>query len=125
LKKEAIPIATNVDMSVSSKTIGIDLNQEFGYSIQAVWTGTPIGTFTVEVSNDIVPIASIPGNPIGPNPAANVVNWSTYTNSNVTTTGTNGNWTWISQLIPYRWARLSYAATSGTGNLNVVMYAKG
>lgn len=125
MKKEAVPLAVNQDMSTSSKTIGLDLNQEFGYSIQAVWTGAPVGTFTVEVSNDIVPVAPATSNPVGPNPAANVVNWSTYTNSEVTTDGANGNWTWISQLIPYRWARLSYASTSGTGSLNVVMYAKG
>lgn len=112
-------------MTTSSKSIGIDINQEFSWSIQASWTGTPTGTLTIEVSNDIVPIASMVGNPVGPNPAANVVNWSTYTGSSVPVTGTSGNWMYISQLGPYRWVRLSYTAISGTGTLNAVMFGKG
>lgn len=125
MKKEAIPIAVNLDMSTDVNSIGIELNQEFSYSISANWSGVPSGTLLIEISNDIVPLAPSNGNPIGPNPAANVINWSTYSNSQVTTDGTDGNWTWISQLIPYRWARLSYTSVSGTGILNAVMYTKG
>jgi hypothetical protein len=125
MKKEAIPIAINLDMTTNVNSIGIELNQEFSYSIQAVWTGAPNGTLLVEVSDDIVPIAPATGNPIGPNPAANVINWSTYTNSQVTTDAMDGNWTWISQLIPYKWARLTYNSISGSGILNATMFAKG
>lgn len=128
MKKEAVPIYINQSMTTSSKSIGIDINQEFAWSIQAEWTGAPVGTLTIEVSNDIVPVAPATpsnGNPVGPNPAANVVNWSTYTGSAVVVSGTSGNWMYISQLGPYRWVRLSYTATSGTGTLNAVMFGKG
>jgi hypothetical protein len=125
MKKEAVQIYSNQSMASSSKSIGIDINQEFAWSIQAEWTGAPVGTLTIEVSNDIVPVAPSATNPVGPDPAANVVNWSTYTGSAVVLSGTNGNWMYISQLGPYRWVRLSYTATSGTGTLNAVMFGKG
>lgn len=125
MKKEAVPIATNVSMGASSKSIGIDINQEHSWSIQVVWTGAPVGDFTVEVSNDIVPVAASSTNPVGPDPAANVVNWSMYTGSTVAAGGADGNWMYISQLAPYRWVRLSYSRTSGTGTLSATLFAKG
>jgi hypothetical protein len=125
MKKEAIPVYTNQSMTTSSTSIGTDINQEFSWSIQVEWTGAPVGTFTIQVSNDIVPVAASTGNPVGPDPAANVVNWSTYTGSAVPVTGSAGNWMWISQLGPYRWVRLAYAATSGTGTMSAVLYGKG
>lgn len=125
MKKEGIQIVTNADMTTSKKSIGLEINQEFAWSIQAVWTGAPTGLFSIEVSDDLVPVAPSATNPVGPDPAANVVNWSTYTGSTVTVAGTAGNWMWISQLGPYKWVRLSYTATSGTGTLNATFFAKG
>lgn len=125
MRKESIVLATNADMSVDVRSNGVEINQEAMYSIEAVWTGTPVGVFHVEVSNDIVPLASTAGNPVGPNPSANVVNWVRHSHSCVDVTGTDGNWAWISQLAPYKWVRLAYDATSGTGNLNVSFFAKG
>lgn len=126
-KKDSVPIATNLAMPASGtiNTIGIEVNQLYDLSIQAVWTGAPVGTFTIQVSNDIVPLTPSTSNPVGPDPAANVVNWSTYTGSAVVTSGTPGNWMWITQLAPYKWVRLSYTATSGTGTLNANFFAKG
>ena len=116
---------TNQQMTTSSNSIGIDINQEFSWSIQVEWTGAPVGSFTIQVSNDIVPVAPITGNPVGPDPAANVVNWSTYTGSTVVVSGSAGNWMYISQLGPYRWVRLAYTATSGSGSMSAVMFGKG
>lgn len=106
-------------------SIGLEVNQLYDLSIQANWTGAPVGTFTIQVSNDNVPLAASTGNPVGPDPAANVVNWSTYTGSAVTTTAMAGNWMWITQLAPYKWVRLSYTATSGTGTVTANFFAKG
>lgn len=125
MKKEAVLIYINQDMSVSSNSIGIDINQEFSWSIQAVWTGTPVGTLSIEVSNDIVPVDPSNTNPVGPDPAGQVINWSTYTGSLVVVSGTDGNWMWIAQLGAYRWVRLAYEATSGSGTLNATMFGKG
>lgn len=125
MKKDSVPVITNASMTTTTHSIGIEINQAFAFSIQAVWTGAPVGNFTIEVSNDIVPLAAITGNPVGPDPAANVVNWSTYTGSSVPAGGAPGNWTWISQLGPYKWVRLAYTSTSGTGTLNASFFSKG
>ncbi len=125
MKKDSVPLLINKSMASSSKSIGIELNQEICWSIEAIWTDTPVGTLTIEVSNDIVPLAPSNSNPIGPDPAANVVNWVTYTGSEVTTDGTDGNWLWNSQIASYKWVRLSYDRMSGDGTLNVSFFAKG
>ena len=111
--------------SGTMNSIGIEINQLYSWSIQASWTGAPVGTFQIQVSNDIVPLAPTTSNPVGPDPAALVVNWSNYTGSAVITAGTAGNWTWIAGLAPYKWARLSYAASSGTGTVTANFFAKG
>lgn len=106
-------------------SIGIEINQLYSWSIQAEWTGTPVGVFQIQVSNDIVPLAPSTSNPVGPDPAALVTNWSNYTNSQVTTLGTPGNWTWIAGLAAYKWVRLSYTGTSGAGTVTANFFAKG
>lgn len=128
MKKDAVQIITAGDMSQATVTsTGIDINQMMGYSIQAVWTGSPVGNFTIEVSNDIVAVASSTSteNPVGPNPAANVVNWTTYTGSTVAAGGSTGNWTWVAPIAPYRWVRLKYTKSSSTGTVNATFFAKG
>lgn len=125
MKKELVPVFTNQTMTGTINSIGCEINQEFSWSIQAEWTGAPVGAFTIQVSNDNAPLAASTSNPVGPDPAANVVNWSTYTGSAVVTTGAPGNWTWIAQLAPYKWVRLSYTATSGTGTVNANLFGKG
>jgi hypothetical protein len=125
-KKDSVPIMTNVAMATGTvNSIGIEINQLYSWSIQAEWTGSPVGTFTIQVSNDIVPLAPSTSNPVGPDPAALVTNWSTYTGSAVVTGGSSGNWTWISGLAAYKWVRLSYTGTSGTGTVNANFFAKG
>jgi hypothetical protein len=130
-KKDSTPIMSaalgnnTLPTSGTINSIGIEVNQLYAWSIQAEWTGTPTGAFTIQVSNDILPLAPSTSNPVGPNPAANVVNWSTYTGSAVVTSGSSGNWMWISQLGPYKWVRLSYTGTSGTGTVTANFFAKG
>lgn len=125
MKRAAVPIIVNGDMSSPVNSIGIDINQEFTWSIQAIWTGTPIGTLTIQVSNDIVPVYSSPTNPVGNNPAQNVVNWTTYSNSQVPINGNSGNWTYVAQLSPYRWVRLVYTPSMGSGTINANLFMKG
>jgi hypothetical protein len=126
MKKELVPLfVPAADMTTTQHSIGVEINQEYTWSIQAVWTGAPVGVLTIEVSNDNVPLAPVTGNPVGPNPAALVTNWSTYTGSAVPVTGTSGNWTYIAQLSPYKWVRLTYTAASGTGSLTANLFGKG
>jgi hypothetical protein len=130
-KKDSTPIMNaalgngTLPATGTVNSIGIEINQLYSWSIQAEWTGAPVGVFQIQVSNDIVPLAPSTSNPVGPDPAALVTNWSNYTNSQVTTLGTSGNWTWIAGLAAYKWVRLSYTATSGTGTVTANFFAKG
>lgn len=117
-------MATHQAMATSFKSIGIDLNQVILYSIEAVFTGAPVGSLNLEVSNDIVPVASSNSNPVGADPAANVVNWVTYTGSSTAVSG-SGNFLWNVLEAGYRWVRVSYTATSGSGSCSIQMSSKG
>lgn len=120
------PVKTliNADMTTTQHSIGLDVNQIALGSIQAVWTGVPVGTLFLEISNDDVPVAAAPNQPVGADPAANVVNWSTYTGSQLAISGP-GNFLWNLVFLGYRWIRLSYTPTSGSGTLNSTASVKG
>lgn len=98
---------------------GIDMNQIALASIQAVYTGAPVGTLTLEISNDIVAI-----DPTVANQGAAVTNWSTYTGSSLAISAA-GNFTYNLSDIGYRWIRVKYTKTSGTGTINATLSAKG
>jgi hypothetical protein len=109
----AVKIVDAVSMGASINSSGIDLNQQMIYAIQAVWTGTPAGTLKIQVSNDIVPVAS------------SVVNWTDYTGSSQTLSGSAGDFVWNVLNVGYRWMRLVYTRSSSTGTLNVTYSGKG
>lgn len=112
-------IVTAGNMSSATITsIGIDLNQLDLDSIQAVWTGSPVGTLKIQVSNDIVAVAP------GANPAANVTHWSDYTGSSTAVSGA-GDITYNMTFVGYRWVQLVYTKTSGSGTLNATFSGKG
>lgn len=130
-------IITNGNMASASVTsIGIDMNQQVVASISAAFTGSPVGTFKLQISNDIVPVAGgslntngggnygAAGIPVGTDPAANVVNWSDYTGSSQSISAA-GNFTWNLLDMGYRWIRLVYTKTSGTGTVNAYITSKG
>lgn len=111
-------------MATSVNSIGIDINQQAAVSVQAVFTGAPVGSFELQASNDIVPQAASSGNPVGPNPGANVTTWTTLTCS-VTPIVAAGDYMWNIPTAGYRWIRLHYTAISGTGTLNATLDSKG
>lgn len=121
MRFDPVQIVTAGDMSTGTVTsIGVDVNQMYAAAVQAVWSGggTPAGTFALQVSSDIVQVAS------GTNPAANVVNWITYTNSQVPAGGADGSFLWNLNPMGYRWIRLQYIRTSGTDSLNAIFTGK-
>lgn len=99
---------------------GIDMQQMFGGSIQAVFTGSPVGTLTLEVSNDIV--YQIPGG--GANLAAGVTTWTTYTGSSQAISAA-GDFTYILADSNFRFLRLKYTKSSGTGSITATFSGKG
>lgn len=92
----------------------------YGYSIQAVWTGTPTGTFKLQASCD-------PCNPYEPNQYV-PINWTDIANSSAAVSAA-GNFTWNIFWASYNWVRMVYTDGSGgtsTAVLTSVLFnAKG
>lgn len=107
------------DMSQATLTSdGLDLQQVPLASIHAVFTGSPVGTLTLEVSNDKVAAVN------GSNQATNVTTWTTYTGSSQSISA-SGDFLYNLLSTGYRWIRLKYTRTSGTGSLTVTSVTKG
>lgn len=113
----------NGDMTTTVHSNGVDVNQLAIGSISAVWTGTPVGTLSLEVSNDYVSVGSGPNN-AQTNQSVNVTTWSDYTNSHQAVSGP-GNFTWNLNYLGFRWIRLTYTPASGTGSITVQFSGKG
>lgn len=105
------------DNSTLNSTI-IPLEQAFGCAIQAVWTGTPNGTIKLQASCDL------PVNNIGQG-SQTVTNWTDIANTPQVIAGSSGNFMWNITSAMYRYVRLTYTNTSGSGTLNAVMCVKG
>lgn len=113
-----VPIMTAVSMAASANSIVIELKQECLYAIQAVWTGSPVGDFTVETSCDAGPINPATGQPT-------ITNWTLYTGSTLAAGGSTGSFVWRIRGAPDRWARLKYTRTSGSGTVDARVNEKG
>lgn len=118
-KYTTLPVVSAQSMGASFNSIGVDVNQLNLMAIQAVWTGaTAAGSVKVQVSNDNVRLGT------GSNPAANVVNWTDYTGSSSTVAGP-GDVLYNMTFSGYRWARIVFTRTSGTGTMNATFSGKG
>jgi len=114
------PILEDGDASGDLVSEGVSMEYQYGISIQAVISGTAAGTLKLQGSNDF-------GNPseaAGPVHGQNVVNWSDIADSSAPVTGT-GTVTWNFQGVFYKWIRVVYTATSGTGTMNIRANTKG
>lgn len=120
------PLLTNGSMSASLTSHGIDLQQDWIYSIQALWSGPSVGELKLQISNDN-PSPQLSGPAGGLDPAAKVVNWTNYSGSASSTSATAGssNFMWNVLYPGYRWVRVAYTAVSGSGALSVQFFGKG
>ncbi len=108
------------DMSQASITSSItDILFLDNIGLQMNWTGTPTGTFSVQVSNDYVP---------GPQgqPALKAGNWNAYTLSPALGAPSGSAGTTAGSLTgcPFRYVKLVYTKTSGTGSLDFFISGK-
>lgn len=117
IQYKTLQIVTAGDMSANINSNGPDLQGINEYYIQAVFTGSPVGTFKLQVSSDIVAVGS------DTNPSANVVNWIDYTGSSQSISA-SGNFAWKVDAGGERYVRLVYIFSSGTGSLNVIYSGK-
>lgn len=83
-------------------------------SIQAVWTGSPVGDFKIQTSDDFYTVSQ----------SALITNWTDYTGSTQAAGGAAGNATWRIADAGDRWYRVVYTSTSGSGTVNARFQAK-
>lgn len=107
------------DASGDLESSVLDLEQIMGFAITAVITGTAAGTIKLQGSTD-------PGKP-GPAQGTlgiDVVNWTDIAGSSQAVSGA-GTVTWNFSGAFYKWAKVVYTSTSGTGSITCIANAKG
>lgn len=116
-----VPIINGVSMAASINGPATVIQRLPGISYDISWTGSPVGTFSVEVSNTVV---------LGPNGSViQAGNWyvipsAALVGSLPVPSGSPGNG-FIDVIGTEAYAvRIIYTATSGTGSLTVVAAAK-
>lgn len=113
-------IITNGNMNANITGPAYLLDQVYGCSIQAVFTGTPAGTLSLQASCDPGPTSQV-------SPALDQpTNWTTITGTAAVISAA-GNQMWNVDLAFYEWIRLVYVdgGTGGTGTLNARISTKG
>jgi hypothetical protein len=98
-------LVVNGDMSGNITSIPFLITQGWIGAIQAHWTGAPVGTIELLISND------------------NVI-YSVYTGSSTTVSG-SGDFLWNLAACGFNYIKVQYTFTSGTGTLNVTANYKG
>jgi hypothetical protein len=102
--------ALSASMTQSLVSDAVDLRESTGFSVQLVYTGSPVGTFTLEASNDKL--------------NATPTTWVTVDNSS-TAIAASGNFMINMEKSYFGWVRVKYTFTSGTGTIAVKIIAKG
>lgn len=115
LKPYSVVTNGNMASSITSAVTVINQISDVGYDIS--WTGTPTGSFSVQVSNTY----SLNSDGTVNNPG----NWTTLTlTGTVAAAGSADNGYIDVEGISAYAIRLVYTSTSGTGTLNAVICAK-
>jgi len=117
MRQSSVKIADNIDIATSFTSQGINLISIYAYSIQAVHSGTAAGTFKLQGSND-------PGDNGSGQGVSQPTNWTDISDSPQAVSGA-GSVLWDVTECSYRWVRMIYTATSGTGTLNAIINTKG
>lgn len=105
--------------SLTSLVTNVNIFSVCSYTVS--WTGTPTGTFTVEVSNDYEP------SPAGVlNKPANAGTWVPLTlSATVSAVGSDGSAFIDIDIMGAAWMRLKYMRVSGTGTVSATIAGKG
>lgn len=113
-----IVVFNNVSLSASRTSSGIHVQNSDNIGIEFVWTGTPTGTFGIDVTN------SATLNPDG------TVSGGTWTPLVLTSpdvpeaTGSSGNGFIDLNQTGAAFVRVTYTRVSGTGNCTAILTAK-
>jgi hypothetical protein len=102
--------STSMAGSITSEPLW--LGHIANYNLQMVFTGAPVGSFKLQISND-------EGCIVGPTEQTRdfkVTNWTDMANS-ATAISAAGNFSYEVQNAGHLWVRLVYTPTSGTGTI--------
>lgn len=122
LLNEQLMTAVAVSSTTTYTSTPMQLEFMVNYCIQAIITGTPVGTIGLQASND-EGIISYP-NPGLASPVTSVTNWTDIANTSTAVTGA-GTVMYNVQNCGYRWVRVSYTNASSSGTITVVGNGKG
>lgn len=100
-------VLDSTDMASGIESDPIWLAHIEHYSIQVVFTGSPNGSFSVQASND-------KGSSTNKTEFAEITNWTEVSSENVTTAGSR---MLNLENVGYRWARLVWTPSSGSGTV--------
>lgn len=110
-------IDTSIPMDVTFESLPLYLGNIVNFSIQLVFSGTPVGTLKLQCSSDL-------GNILNPGliqQSDKVVNWTDVNHSDQAISS-DGTHTWNVQNVGYNWVRIVYTAVSGTGSLDIARF---
>lgn len=109
-------IITSGDMSGTISSEAVDVAHLVAYSIQAVFTGSPVGVLKLQCSNDITDPGS--RTPFVP------TNWTDIAGSSQSVSAA-GDHAWNVLTAGYRFVRAVWTPSSGTGVLGARFFGKG
>lgn len=94
-------------------TEAVPLTHIIGFAIQVVWTGTPVGDFSLECSCDDPQGVEVP------------THWDAIADTTVAAGGGVGSFTYNVREVFYKWVRLKYVGSSSTGTATARINIKG
>lgn len=121
MKSNSITMMTGGVMTGTSTIVSdaIPLDQIIAFAIQAVYTGTPVGTIKLQASCDAPERTNQTSNG-----TSTPMNWTDVIDSPYAVSGA-GTFMWNVTTSGYRFVRVVYTNTSGIGVLGALMCAKG
>lgn len=113
---DTITIMNGVSLAADATSTPVHILYTDNIGIQIVWTGTPTGTFGIQVSNTAT---------LGTTGTISGGTWSTYTvTSPPAPAGSASNGIITLNQLPFAFVRLTYTAGYGTGTATAVLTAK-
>lgn len=98
-------ISTAMASTINGPDINVNLYQDFSLFVK--WSGTPTGTLKLQCSNDV---------------GDSVTDWEDVPGSSVSVAGAAGQQVWNYTRAPFRWVRLVWTASSGSGTFTKVIF---
>lgn len=107
------------NMASSFVSDPVSLDRFTAFAIQAANAGAPVGSVKLQASND----AGYVNQAVGPASAQGITNWVDIASSAQSIVAGTPNF-WNDVYAAYKWARVVYTATSGTGTMSISAMCK-